>query len=453
MEKFMLLIQEKLTPVANFFGTERHFASMQKGFMTAVAFILVSAVFMIIANPPVTAEMVSQGGVWSVFSSWLDFASAYKTTILIPYNMTMGMLSVIVAFAISYNLAGTYQMSQLNAGLTSVVLFFIAAAPVTYYQLADGSTLSAINATYLGSQGLFTAIIVALLSVEITRFFLSHHIAINLGDDVPPFLSETFSSLIPMLVNVVVFFGGNLLIQSFDSTLSIPSLIERALAAPLSVAVDSVPGSLVICFFTLLFWCLGIHGNMIFMALTTPFSLAAFADNAALYAAGQPLVFHPVLLSMAINIIGGTGNTFSFVALCALRAKSKQLKAFGRASIVPSFFRISEPAIFGAPIMFNPILMIPFVLGGMISALLYWAAIELGLLTNFYIMVSGTFPIFVQGFIQCLDPRIWVFIVVIIVVMAVVWYPFFKVYDSQLLQKEREREAVVEAEISKGGEA
>lgn len=150
-------------------------------------------------------------------------------------------------------------------------------------------------------------------------------------------------------------------------------------------------------------------------------------------------------MSMVINLIGGTGNTFSFVALCAFKAKSQQLKAFGKASIVPSFFRISEPAIFGAPIIFNPILMIPFVLGGMISALLYWGAISLGLVSNFYILVSGTFPIFVQGFIQCLDPRIWVFTIVLIVVMAVVWYPFFKVYDNQLLAQEQENAAAASA--------
>ena len=124
----------------------------------------------------------------------------------------------------------------------------------------------------------------------------------------------------------------------------------------------------------------------------------------------------------------------------------EQLKAFGRASIVPSFFRISEPAIFGAPIIFNPILMIPFVLGGMISALLYWGAVSLGLVSNFYILVSGTFPIFVQGFVQCLDPRIWVFTIVLIVVMAVVWYPFFKVYDNQLLAQEQENAAAASAE-------
>ena len=170
MEKFMTLLQEKLTPIANFCGAERHFASMQKGFMSAISFILVSAVFMIIANPPVTADLVARGGFWSVFGPWLDFATANKLTLLIPFNMTMGILSVIVTFAIAYNLAGTYKMPKLNAGMTSLVMFLIAAAPSSYYQLADESVLQAVPCTYLGAQGLFTAIIVALVSVEVAHF-------------------------------------------------------------------------------------------------------------------------------------------------------------------------------------------------------------------------------------------------------------------------------------------
>ena len=87
-----------------------------------------------------------------------------------------------------------------------------------------------------------------------------------------------------------------------------------------------------------------------------------------------------------------------------------------------------------------------YILGFLASALLYWGAVSLGLVSNFYILVSGTFPIFVQGFVQCLDPRIWVFTIVLIVVMAVVWYPFFKVYDNQLLAQEQENAAAASAE-------
>ena len=85
--------------------------------------------------------------------------------------------------------------------------------------------------TYLGAQGLFTAIIVALVSVEVTRFCQTKGITIKMPDGVPPFLSETFGAIVPMLANILIFFGGNLLIQMIDPALSIPSVIEKLLAA------------------------------------------------------------------------------------------------------------------------------------------------------------------------------------------------------------------------------
>lgn len=440
MEKLMLWINEKLTPVANFCGTQRHLSAMQKGFMTMVGFILISAIFMIIANPPVSADMIAQGGIWSIFSEWFDFATTNKLTILIPFNMTMGLLSVIASFSIAYHLAESYKMPAMNSGLTSMILFLITAAPAGYYSLADGSVLSGINMSYLGAQGLFTAIIVSLVSVEVTRICKKYKIMIRLPESVPPFLSETFSSIVPMLINILIFFGGNLLIQSFDPTLSVPSLIEKILGTPMAGLVNSYPGAFVICFATLFFWCLGIHGNMIVMPFTTPVTMIVFAQNAALVANGQAPQFEPILLTMAINLLGGTGNTLSFVLL-SLKAESEQLRAFGKASVVPSVCRISEPAIFGAPIMYNPILMIPFILGGLISAALYLIVCKAGLVTPMYLMVTGTFPIFINSFIKCLDIRMIIFEIILIPVLGVIWYPFFKVYDRQLLARENETKA------------
>ena len=113
------------------------------------------------------------------------------------------------------------------------------------------------------------------------------------------------------------------------------------------------------------------------------------------------------------------------------------MKAFGKATIVPSFFRLSEPAIFGAPIMFNPILMIPFVLNSLVAAVLYWLACTAGLVTAPYLMISGTYPIFLSLFIYCLDWRVLVFVALMIPVTMAVWYPFFKAYDNQLWREEQ----------------
>lgn len=438
MDKTMKFIQSKLTPVANFFGQQRHFAALQKGIMTTISFILVSSIFMIVANPPVTPELVAEGGFWSIFSGWLDFATTYKATILIPFNMTMGMISVIAAFSIAYHLANSYKMSALNSGLTSLILFFLAAAPANYVQLADETTMSAINTTYLGSAGLFTAILVSLLSVEITRFCQRKNITIKMPDGIPPFLSEMFGSLIPLAINIFVFFGGNIIINLLTPGLSIPSVIESILRVPIA-GVNSIPGALFVCFFILMCWCVGVHGMMVVMPLTTPIQIAAFASNAELVASGQSPIFHPIFMTMAITFIGGTGNTLPLVMLC-LKAKSKQLRVFGKAAIIPSVFRISEPVIFGAPIMFNPILMIPFIIGGLVSAISFWLACSWGLLTAPYVLVTGTFPIFVDGFLKALDFRYFIFTIFLIIVLFFIWYPFFKIYDNQLLAKEKEAE-------------
>ena len=135
MNKVMKWIEEKMTPLANFLGSERHLAAMQKAFMSILPMIFVGAVFMLIANPPVTEEMISQGGFWGLFSGWFHFATANKMTILIPYNMTMGLLSLAVAFFIGYNLAKSYGMKEAVNGMTAMITFFIVAAPAGYLSL------------------------------------------------------------------------------------------------------------------------------------------------------------------------------------------------------------------------------------------------------------------------------------------------------------------------------
>ena len=157
----------------------------------------------------------------------------------------MGMLSLISAFAIAYYLAGSYKLSQMNAGFTSMIIFMIVAAPANYVALADGNVASMINTTYLGSQGLFTSIIVSLLTVEITRICMQKKITIKMPEGVPPFLSDMFSSIVPLVINVTLFFSVNLLISNFIPGSSLPSLIETILAKPVS-AVNSIPGAILV---------------------------------------------------------------------------------------------------------------------------------------------------------------------------------------------------------------
>ena len=432
MDKFMHFVEDKMSPIADKLGEQRHLSAMQKGFMTVLPLIFVGAVFMVIANPPVTADMVKSGGIWSIFSGWLNFATKYKMTILVPYNMSMGLLAMAVAFVIADNLATSYSMKGITSGLTALVVFLLVAAPANYLALADGTTSLLMNCTYLGAQGLFTAIIVALLTVEITRFCEIHNITIRLPEICPPALTNSFRTIVPMVINVSIFYILSLLSSNYLGV-SIPALIEKVLATPIA-AVDSVPGSLFLCAFMLLLWCCGVHGQMVTMALTAPITTAAFTANAALVAKGQAPIFHPIFMTLGIGFLGGTGNTFGLCVLSCWKAKSQQLK--GKATIVPSIFRISEPALFGAPIMFNPVLMIPFIANGLIVAILYWLACSFGLVTAPYLLISGTYPIFLSIFVYCLDWRVLVFVALMIPLTLAIWYPFFIAYDHSLCKKE-----------------
>ncbi len=439
MSKFESFIVERITPVANRFAAQRHVSAMQRGFMSTITVILVSAVFMIVASPPVTQAMVDEGGFWALFGPWLSFATEYKTLLLTPFNMTMGLIALIAAVAIAYNLAESYRMNQLSAATNSAVIFLLVAAPSQMYQLADGTSITALNTGYLGAAGLFVAIIVALASVEITRFCLRYKLTIKLPDSVPQFLSDTFAAIIPLFANIVIFLGANILVGLISPGLNLPSAIAWVLAAPIG-AVNSVPGAIVLCTLILVFWCVGIHGTLVTLPVVAPIVIQAFADNAAAYTAGDALTFYPIFMTLGVAFLGGTGNTLGFVLLC-LRARSTQLRAFGKVGIIPSIFRISEPVIFGAPIMFNPLLMVPFVVGGVGVAVLYWLVCTVGLVTSPYLLVSGTFPIFLSIWIMCLDWRVIVFLLAMIPLLILLWYPFFRAYDSQLLRNEQEAEA------------
>lgn len=434
---FLDKLQGWLMPVGDFLSNEKHFASISAGLMATIGLTLVGAIFQIIASPPVTAQMMAEGGLLpSLFGGWYNFATAYKDILMVPYNMTINLFSVSAAFAIAYQLAKRYEMSAISSGIVSMTIFLMVASPAKVLTLADGSTVTALDTTFLGGTGLFTALLVSLISVEISRMCQKYHIVIKMPDVVPPFLADSFTALIPLLFNIALFYGISVGLAAINPMLSIPTAIMAILSAPLS-AINSVPGMLIVVGFATLLWCCGVHGTMIVYPLIMPLMIEAITSNAALVAAGSAPVFSPVMLFGAIAMIGGTGNTLGFVIL-SMRAKSQQLKAIGKASIIPGLFGINEPVAFGAPIVFNPILMIPYVGGSIILALIMWACYSVGFLVPGYILVLSLLPIGLAGFMPAMSIKNALFQFIMIPVMAIIWYPFFKAYDRQLVQKEAE---------------
>ena len=433
---FMGKIQKWILPIGNFLSTEKHFASVSAGLQATVGISIISA-FMQIAQTVVA--MFAPGGIIAVNAGIvLDWAPAVSAILKVPYDMTMGLLAVIAAFAIAYNLAKHYKLNQMSAGIVAMLMFIMVAAPVQTVVLADGtSTFSGLETIWLGAPGLFSAIIVALLSVEITQFCIKRNWVVKMPDVVPPFLQDSFTSMIPLLLNVIVIYGLNVALSLINPALSIPTVIAAVLMAPVNAILGSVPGMLIAIIFALLLWTVGVHGTMIVYPLLMPVMMTAIFTNGALVEAGQSPVFNAAFIFGAVAIAGGTGNTLGLALLCRYRAKSEQLKAIGNASIVPGIFGINEPMVFGVPIAFNPFMAIPFILQGLVVGLIMYLAYTFNLLTPTYILMMSLMPIGVGNFFGTMDWRNFVFAWLMVPVAGLVYYPFFRVYDAQLVEQER----------------
>lgn len=445
-KNFFESIQDKVMPVAGKIGQQRHVQAISGGLMYTIPLTLLGAIFSILANPPITEDLVNQGGWYaSIFSGWYNFALNFRTELLVPINMTMGLLSIVAVMAISYNLAKSYDLKSFSASLTALVMFLIVSAPAVpaYLQSALGnvddlSSVTAVNVldtSYLGSAGLFVAIVVAISSTEVTRFCIKKNLVIKMPDSVPPNVSESFSSVIPVLINCVVFYGISLFSQHVLSR-NFPSLIMSILTPAISNVNTPVA---IIAIITLgnFLWLFGIHGAAITSTLWVPVMMQMTAANAEMVASGGSPVFQPVFLT-------GFSNAFFGITFLLLFAKSRQLKALGKISIVPGVFLISEPVIFGAPIMFNPILAIPCLLAPIINMLLGYAAFTIGLIQAPFNLIFAQLPIGLNAFFGSMSFNNLIFYMLTLVVQVFVWYPFFKIYDKQLIKQEAEQEQLVE---------
>ncbi|MDO4543167.1 MAG: PTS transporter subunit EIIC [Clostridia bacterium] len=421
--KFMLGLQKGGQKLSQNKGVN----AIMAGMMSAMALIMVGALFQLLATIP-------------TLFNWVTTDSGYYKFFITIYNGTTGLLSVFIVFIIGYTYSKSKGLKAIQGGITALACFLVTASPVTTYVLADGTTtVTALNTESLGAVGMFVAIIIGLVSVQITNLFVKKKLIIKMPDVVPPFLQDAFNAMIPLFVNILLWHGLNTLVTSTLS-MNLPYAITVLLGYPL-MAINSVPGMLLIALLVCLLWCFGIHGTMVAAVGLMAVMMQNIAANSAAVAAGEPAVFYPSLLFMTMACAGGTGNTFGLV-LRGLRAKSEQLKAVSKAALIPGLFGINEPVTFGFPIMYNPIMAIPYILTPVITMLLVWVGYLIGFFKPAYILMMTLMPMGVGEFLGSLAWQNLFIPVIGIVVGFFVFGPFFKVYDKQLVEKEAaEKEA------------
>ncbi|MGF0088361.1 PTS transporter subunit EIIC, partial [Streptococcus hyointestinalis] len=259
-------------------------------------------------------------------------------------------------------------------------------------------------------------------------------------------LQDSFATIIPLLLNVCIFLGLNTVVSAATAgTYTVPSGFMALLSDPLNALV-SVPGIFILCTLASLLWCFGIHGVMVILPIVMPLAIQASTANAAAHAAGKPLVVYPILLMGGLSMVGGSGNTLP-LALLGLRSKSKQISAVARISAIPGWFNINEPLTFGLPIMYNPILCIPYVLNVPVVILLTYLGYKTGFIIPSWITITAMLPMGFSGYLSTLNWRNALWDYLMIIPTTLIYYPFFKIYEKQLIAKEAEVEKL-EAEAT-----
>lgn len=386
-------------------------------------------------------SLVIAGAAFMILATLLDIAGVLETTdqvyhwLCVPYNMTMGLISLPIAFAVGYSYSKNLGMKgALANGLVTMVLFLMVAAPVQSVDV-NGSATNMIPTSFLGGPGIFVAMFLPIISVRIIKFCKDKNATIKMPDSIPPYLVDSFANIIPLVICLILWQGLSVLCQVAMGGATLPALIMGILGIPLS-GLTSIPGMFVLLAISMLCWGLGLHGQGIVSVVTLPAMMAAYGTNAELVAAGQATEFAPIFLFMSATAAGGAGNMLSLAA-CCLRAKSERLRAVGKAGVVPAIFNISEPMIFGTPVMYNPIIAIPMVLNSLLCMGLIYVGFAVGFFQNPYILTLTPLPV---GLATFLSSMAWqnIFIPVLCFVVGVVcFWPFVRMYDKQCLADEQ----------------
>ncbi|MFZ6624936.1 PTS sugar transporter subunit IIC [Vagococcus fluvialis] len=429
LEKFTNFIDSRLAGPMDKIANQRHLRAVRDGIIATLPLIIVGSFFLIVAFPPLPAT-------WGI----TEFLTSNAATILLPYRMTMYIMSLYATFGIGASLAKSYDLDQISGGILATIAFLLTFVPVNVPAEAleaAGTAGFVLPMANLGGGGMFVGIITAIIAVEIYRMTDKSKFKITMPEQVPPAVARSFEALTPTLI-VILGMATITYYIGFDWHTAVAKLV-----APLVTAADSLPSVLLLIFMITFFWVFGIHGVSIVGSLARPVWLQLLEGNTTAQAAGEALPHIAAEPFFQWFIwVGGSGATIGLAILLAFTAKSEYGSKLGKAIITPSIFNINEPVIFGVPIVLNPIMMIPFVVTPMIMATIAWFATSLGFVNPVTITAPWTLPGPIGAYLATGgDWRAAVLNVILILVSVICYYPFVKVYDRKELEKEQGIEA------------
>ena len=407
MKKIMLWITDKFAPKMNKVVENPWVAAVAGSMMKGLPFILA-------------------GSLISFYNVFRSYVSALPDLGKVA-DFSFGFISIFLAFLVANQCMEKKKLSRYTivAGLISIAVFVMFSMPEFNEQ---GEIILTFNR--MGSTGMLVAMLVGLFTGCIFNLYSKLHILEN-NVTIPDFVTEWINNLIPILCILLISTTIVFTIQFdiFDFILS--------LFSPLQNFGQTLPGFVLICLIPAVLYTLGVS-NWLFYAASLPIFMAGIQGNIEAVAAGKEavnIVTSETVFTAALITMGGMGATLPLNVMMMF-SKAKKLKVMGRICIGPSIFNINEPLVFGAPIAFNPIMMVPFWLNSIAGPVIIWFSMRLDLLNIPYRMMQiGQIPAPFSSVMITEDMRAVIVYIILFAVYYIIWLPFFKVYEVQCLNE------------------
>lgn len=414
---------ESAKPFFDRVSRNKYLKSIRDGFMSAMPVILFSSIFLLIAFVP------------NIFGFY--WPKDVENAIMKPYNYSMGILALLVAGSTAKNLTDNMNRElPVNLQINNISTFM--AGIVGTLIMAVDPIKNGLAIEYMGSKGLLTGFLVAFLVCNIYRYCVKRNITIHMPSEVPPNISQTFADIIPFAFSILLLAGFDLIFRKVVGMSFAAGVI--AFFKPIFLAADGYLGLALVYGSISLFWFVGIHGPSIVEPAVSAIYYMNIAANLDLFRAGGHAtnILTPGVQQFVCTM-GGTGATLVVTLMFAFMARSKELKAVGRASAIPVLFGVNEPILFSAPLILNPVFFIPFVLAPIMNVWLFKIFVDVLGMNSFMYILPWTTPAPIGIVLGCgLGLLCVIYVLCALLLDFLIYYPFFRVYDGLKVQEEDE---------------
>lgn len=413
-------LNNKVIPAVTKFAQYKFVRAMQAAVTAGLGATVVGSIFMIMMNPPFPADVSNV-----VIDAWRVWAAANAGWLSLGYQVTLEFVGLYSLIGMAIAVSNMNDVRPTNMVVISCASFLIITSNLVEGNLAIG---------FLGAKGLITALLVGYFVVELSCWLMNHGLKINLPEAVPPFVAEPLNALIVNIIVIAAVVAVRLIVAAVSGGQLLPAVIN-SLFAPLFVASDTLFAVVLYSVVVRLLWFFGLHGGNIANTVMAPILSVALIENSNAFVNNEPLPYiFTAMFAQTWTVMGMLAIVIAMIIVC----KSKQLKAISKVAIAPALFNIGEPITFGLPIVMNFKIVVPYLLCFAINAAVPYLATSAGLINRSFVNIPFTVPAIFKAFLSTMDIRASFLYIALLVANVLIFIPWLKKYDKELLANEEQ---------------